>query len=74
MTELMTVPRAAKLLAITKKRVYQLIASGRLEALRTSPRGIRVTCSSVEDFIRKQVERERRELGLDIAPVLKRRH
>jgi excisionase family DNA binding protein len=72
MTELMSVARAAKILDVSRKRVYQLIASGRLDSLRPSPRRIRITRGSLELYIQQQLEREKRELGLDIAPPRKR--
>ncbi|MGI8907454.1 MAG: helix-turn-helix domain-containing protein [Candidatus Sumerlaeaceae bacterium] len=73
MTELMTVSNVARVLALSTKRVYQLIASGKLDSLRTSPRTIRITRHSLEKYIEEQLERERRELGLDIQPSSRRR-
>lgn len=73
MTDLMNVARVAKVLDVSPKRVYQLISAGRLDSLRTSPRRIRVTRNSLESFIKNEVDREKRELGLDIAPLSKQR-
>jgi excisionase family DNA binding protein len=69
MSELWTVARVARHLDVSKKRVYQLIAAGRLESLRLSARGTRVTRESVEAYLASLLERQRRELGLDIRPA-----
>jgi len=73
MPELMTVHRVAKLLDVSKKRIYQLICAGRVESLKLGPRTTRVTRSSVEAYLQSALEAQRRELGLDIAPVSPRR-
>lgn len=68
MPELWTVARVARYLDVSKKRVYQLIAAGRVESLRLSPRATRVTRESVEAYLASLLERQRSELGLDIRP------
>lgn len=73
MPELMTVHRVAKLLDVSKKRVYQLIGAGRIESLKLGPRTTRVTRASVEAYLQNALAAQRMELGLDIAPVSPRR-
>ena len=68
MSELWTVARAAKYLDVSRKRVYQLILSGHISSLKLSPRTTRVVREGVEVFLTAQIEIQRRELGLDIAP------
>jgi hypothetical protein len=72
-SELWTVRRTAAYLGVTTKRVYWLIAKGRLVSLKLSPRVTRVTRESVDALLVEQIRRTRRELGLDIAPVSGRR-
>lgn len=43
--------RAAMILCCTPKHVYQLIKEGRLEVIRLSVRGMRVTSDSLQRFI-----------------------
>ncbi len=61
--ELWRVTRVATHLDVSKKRVYNLIREGRLEAMRLSPRGTRVLRRSVDALIRDRlrVERVRRD-------------
>ena len=72
MSDLITVPIAARKLCVSTKRVYQLIQAGRLDSLRLSPRAIRVTKDSMERFIAEGVKREKEELGLDLGPLPRR--
>lgn len=72
MNELLTVTVAAKRLCVTKKRIYQLITAGRLESLRPSPRSIRITRESLDRFISDGIEREKKNLGLDLGPLPRR--
>ena len=58
--ELWKVARVAAHLDVTRKRVYTLIAEGRLEAMRLSRRGLRVTRRSVEAYVQEGLRRERR--------------
>ena len=66
MSELFPVARVAAALGCSRKRVYQLIEMGRLESLRLGPRGLRVPRRSLEDYVARQMERQKRELGLDL--------
>ncbi len=72
MSELVTVTIAARRLSLSKKRIYQLIQSGRLDSLRPSPRSIRITKDSLERFVTEGVRNEKRELGLDMGPLPRR--
>ena len=63
--DFMTVQSVARQLAVSKKRIYQLIRSGRLVSLKLSPRSTRVTRLSVETFVDQRLRNQRRELGLD---------
>lgn len=74
MVDLMTVNTAARRLCLSKKRVYQLIQAGQLDSLRTSPRSIRITRESVDRFITEGVQKEKREMGLDLGPLPRRIH
>ena len=62
MLECWRVPRVAKLLDVSKKRVYQLVQEGRLEAIRLGPRQMRILKGSVERYIgrlmREEAERD----------------
>lgn len=66
MSELWTVPQAARYLCITTKRVYQLIWVGKIESCKLSQRTTRVTRQSVEKYVADLIEKEKRELGLDM--------
>lgn len=72
MSDLVSVTTAARRLSLSKKRIYQLIQTGRLDSLRPSPRTIRITKDSVDRFIADGVRNEKRELGLDMGPLPKR--
>lgn len=63
--ELMTVDQVARRLAVSKKRVYQLVNCGRLDSLKLSPRSTRITRASVEAFVEQRLRQQRRDLGLD---------
>ena len=66
MSELLPVARVAEQLGVSRKRVYQLIESGKLESLRLGPRGLRVTRASIDAYVTAMLERKKRELGLDL--------
>ena len=51
--QFMYVKRAALALCCTEKHVYQLIRDGKIEAIRLGKRGLRVSRSSVDEFIRR---------------------
>lgn len=72
MNDLLPVSTVAKRLCVSRKRVYQLIQSGRLDSLRPSPRSIRITRESLERFIDEGIRHQKMELGLDIAPRSRR--
>lgn len=69
MSLLMTVRQVAHELCVTPKRVYQLIAAGRLDSIKLSPRATRILRASVERYLAECLTKQRRELGLDIAPA-----
>lgn len=46
------VASVAKYLEVSKKRVYHLIQEGKLEAVRLSPRSIRIKKSSIEKYVK----------------------
>lgn len=54
--EFQSVKRVAQQLDISTKRVYQMIAEKKLEAMRVSRRQIRVRAASVRAFIRRALE------------------
>lgn len=64
--ELLAVARVAKLLDVSRKRVYQLIQLGRVESVKLSPRTTRVTRESVERLLQNLALRQKEELGLDL--------
>ena len=66
--ELLRVEGTARLLGVSRKRVYQLIEQGRLESLRLGPRTTRVTRASIERFIANSIAAQQREQGQDIPP------
>ena len=72
-SELWTVARTAKHLDVSKKRVYQMIAIGKIDALKLSARNTRVTRDSVDRFLNAQLEHKKQELGLDMGPLPPRR-
>ena len=65
MTELLRVYRVAKILDVTKKRVYNLIQEGKLEAIKLGPRQTRITRQSLEDYVERLRKQRRVELGLE---------
>ena len=60
MTDLLHIRRVAKILDVSRKRVYAMIQEGKLEAIKLGPRLTRVPRSSLEDFL----ERARRKAGI----------
>jgi excisionase family DNA binding protein len=65
MTELLRVVRAAKLLDVTRKRIYNLIDEGKLEAVKLGPRQTRIVRESLEAYIARLRKRRRIERGLE---------
>lgn len=64
-TQLLRTDRVAKILDVSRRRVYTLIDEGKLEALRIGQRQLRVTRQGLEDFITKRKKARRVELGLE---------
>lgn len=65
MEQLLRVPRVAKLLDVSKKRVYNLIQEGKLEAINLGVRQTRVTRESLEAYVERLRRKRRVELGLE---------
>ncbi len=65
MDPLLRIPRVAKMLDVTKKRIYNLIAEGKLEAVNLGVRQTRVTSASLERYVERLRKRRRVELGLE---------
>lgn len=63
---MLRVPRVAKLLDVSRKRVYQLIQEGRLEAVRLGPRQTRILRDSLDAYIEELRRRERIARGDEI--------
>ncbi len=60
-SELIRVDRVARILDVTKKRVYNLIAEGKLEAVKLGPRQTRVTKDSLESYLNRLLAHSRYE-------------
>jgi excisionase family DNA binding protein len=71
--ELSRVWRIAKELDVSRKRIYQMVQEGKLEAVRLGPRSMRITRASLERFIEERRERNLEELGLDLKIENRRR-
>lgn len=71
--DLMNVASVARQLAVSRKRVYQLISDGQLDSLRISQRTIRITRQSVHRFIHDRLKEEYCNLGLDVKPAGRRK-
>ena len=61
--ELWRVYRVARLLDVTKKRIYQMVNEGKLEAVRLGPRSMRITRDSIDAFLRIGRRTNLEELG-----------
>lgn len=48
------VSRVARHLDVSRKRVYQMVREGKLEAVRMGPRGLRVLVPSIEAYLNKR--------------------
>jgi excisionase family DNA binding protein len=55
---LMRVPDGARILETSVPTVYRLIALGQLEAVRVSPRGLRISERALKEFIERQSTRK----------------
>jgi excisionase family DNA binding protein len=64
---MLRVNRVAGLLDVTRKRVYQLVQEGHLEAVRLGPRQMRVLKDSVEAYIEGLRRKERIARGEEAA-------
>lgn len=65
MEEMWRVYRVAKLLDVSKKRIYQMVQEGKIDAIRLGPRSMRITRASIDKFITEGRTKNRTELGLD---------
>ena len=54
---LLRISEVAKILSLGRSKTYQLVAVGELRSVRVG-RSVRVTATSVQQFIRSLVERE----------------
>lgn len=75
--QMLRVPRVAKILDVSKKRVYQLIQEGRLDVVRLGPRQTRVLKDSFEAYIEHLKRQERIARGEelpDTTPKRQQRH
>jgi len=57
--QMLRVPRVATMLDVCKKRVYQLIHEGKLEAVRLGPRQTRILKDSYNEYIERLRRQER---------------
>lgn len=63
--QLWRVYRVAKLLDVSKKRIYQMVREGKISAVKLGPRSMRITTESIDDFISRSTKENRDELGLN---------
>ncbi len=63
--ELWRVYRVAKLLDVSKKRIYQMVQEGKLDAVRLGPRSMRITRESINRFVEQGRKKNRDELGIE---------
>ena len=66
MQTFLNVRTVARCLAISSKRVYQLIHEGELESMRVGTRCIRISSDSLDRYVKKSIRMERESLGLDL--------
>jgi excisionase family DNA binding protein len=59
MEALLSVATVARLLGVSRKRVYQMVWEGKLESLRISPRRIRITNGSLKEFLDAAIRRQK---------------
>jgi excisionase family DNA binding protein len=65
MALLYRVPSVAKLLDVSRKRIYNLIQEGKLEAINLGIRQTRITRESLEAYVQRLRKRRRVELGIE---------
>lgn len=53
--EFFTVPELARLFRVKKSYIYELIYSGRLQAIKLSERRLRIPASALNEFINSQL-------------------
>lgn len=63
--QLCRVWRVAKELDVSKKRIYQMVNEGKIDAVRLGPRSMRITRESVDEFVKNGRKKNREELGLE---------
>jgi excisionase family DNA binding protein len=63
--ELWRVYRVAKLLDVSKKRIYQMVQEGKIDAVRLGPRSMRITRESIDRFVEQGRKKNRDELGIE---------
>ena len=63
--QLCRVWKVAKELDVSKKRVYQMVQEGKIEAVRLGPRSMRITRESIDTFVANGRKKNREDLGLD---------
>ena len=56
------VARVARLLDVSKKRVYQLVRARRLEAIRLGPRQMRILKRSIDAYVVGLLEKEKERI------------
>jgi len=72
MGELWRVYRVAKLLDVSKKRVYQMVQEGKIDAVRLGPRSMRITRESIDHFVTTGRKKNREEIGVLDKPEIRR--
>jgi excisionase family DNA binding protein len=72
MGELWRVYRVAKLLDVSKKRVYQMVQEGKIDAVRLGPRSMRITRESIDIFVTTGRKKNREEIGVLEKPEIRR--
>jgi excisionase family DNA binding protein len=65
MEQMIRVANVAKLLDVSKKRIYNLITEGKLEAVNLGIRQTRITRESLDRYVSRLRKRRRIELGLE---------
>jgi excisionase family DNA binding protein len=61
--ELLRVYRVAKMLDVSKKRIYQMVTEGKIDAVRLGPRSMRITRISLDRFIQVGSSRYREDMA-----------
>lgn len=53
-----TAPEVAKMLRVKKAYIYELVATGRLKAIRLSERRLRITEEALKDYLEAEYARQ----------------